>query len=74
LTQILVSKELDEDENIWLTHLSRELSVARLNRLFTEVTKYSKDSALDTYLDVVAGANFKIFHEVIMGKVIDQCL
>jgi hypothetical protein len=74
LTQILVSKELGKDDNIWLTYLSRKLSVARLNRIFTEATKYSKDSALDTYLDVVVGANFKTFQEVIMGKVIDQCL
>jgi hypothetical protein len=74
LAQIVVSSELSKDENIWLTHLNKELTAARLQRLLTVAAKYSKHSALDTYLEVVARANLKTFQEVIMGKVIDQCL
>jgi hypothetical protein len=73
-SQIVVSSELAEDENIWLTHLRKELTAARFFRLLTEAVKYRKDPALETYLDVVTGANFQTFQEVLMGKVIDQCL
>ncbi|MDR0706026.1 MAG: hypothetical protein LBF88_13720 [Planctomycetaceae bacterium] len=73
-TQMVVSSELAEDENIWLTHLNKELTAARLCRLITVAAKHGKDSVLETYLDVIAGANRKTFQEVIMGKVIDQCL
>jgi hypothetical protein len=74
LSQIIVSKELSEDQNIWLTHLNKELTVARLHRLLTVAAKHGKDSALETYLDVVAEANFQTLQETIMGKVMDQCL
>jgi hypothetical protein len=74
LSQIVVSKELSEDQNIWLTHLNKELTVARLHRLLTVAAKHGKDSALETYLDVVAEANFQTLQETIMGKVMDQCL
>ncbi|MDR2704155.1 MAG: DUF4351 domain-containing protein [Planctomycetaceae bacterium] len=75
LSQIVVSNELSEDKNIWLTHLNKELTTARLHRLLTVAAEHGKDSALETYLDVVAGANLKTFQEVItMGQVIDQCL
>jgi hypothetical protein len=54
--------------------LNKELTVARLHRLLTVAAKHGKDSALKTYLDVVAGANFQTLQEaLVMGK-IDQCL
>jgi hypothetical protein len=54
--------------------LNKELTVARLHRLLTVAAKHGKDSALETYLDVVAEANFQTLQETIMGKVMDQCL
>jgi hypothetical protein len=74
LAQIVVSNELTEDQNIWLTHLNKELTAARLHRLLTVAAKHGKDPALETYLEVVAGANFQTLQETLMGKVIDQCL
>ncbi|MDR0336413.1 MAG: hypothetical protein LBI18_04915 [Planctomycetaceae bacterium] len=73
-TQIVVSNELAEDENLWLTHLNKELTTARLHFLLTEAAKHGKDPALDAYLDVVTEANIKTFQEIIMGKKVDQCL
>jgi hypothetical protein len=54
--------------------LNKELTVARLHRLLTVAAQHGKDSALETYLDVVAEANFQTLQETIMGKVMDQCL
>ncbi|MDR0704790.1 MAG: DUF4351 domain-containing protein [Planctomycetaceae bacterium] len=73
-TQIIVSSKLAKDKNLWLTHLNKQLTATRLQRLLTEAAKHGKDSALETYLDVIAEANFKTFQEVIMGKAIDRCL
>jgi hypothetical protein len=74
MSQIVVSKELAEDQNIWLTHLNKELTAARLHRLMTVAAKHGKDSALETYLDVVAGANSQTLQETLVGKVMDKCL
>jgi hypothetical protein len=73
-TQIVVSSELAEGENLWLTHLQKELTAARLHRLLTEAAKHGKDPALDAYLDVITEVNVKTFQEIIMGKKVDQCL
>jgi hypothetical protein len=73
-TQIIVSSELAEDENLWLTHLKKELTAARLQHLLIEAAQYSNDPALDAYLDVITEVNVKTFQEVIMGKKVDQCL
>ncbi|MDR1963349.1 MAG: hypothetical protein LBQ50_06185, partial [Planctomycetaceae bacterium] len=71
-TQIVVSRELAENENLWLTNLNKKLTSARLTRLLTEVAKHRKDTAVDAYIDVVAEANFETFQEVTMGKKLDN--
>ncbi|MDR3198019.1 MAG: DUF4351 domain-containing protein [Planctomycetaceae bacterium] len=73
--QIIVSSELEEAENLWLTHLSKELNVVRFRHLLTEAAKHGKDIVLDAYLNVVTEANIATFQEAIMlGEKVKQCL
>ncbi|MDR2756742.1 MAG: DUF4351 domain-containing protein [Planctomycetaceae bacterium] len=72
--QIVVSKELAQDENLWLYYLNKKLTTTRLRYILTEATKYEQDTALKTYLDTLFDANINTFQEVIMSKKVDQCL
>jgi hypothetical protein len=73
-TQIIVSCELPEDENRWLTNLNKELTAVRLAQILTEAAKHGKDAAVDAYTNVVSEANVKIFQEIMMGKKVDAIL
>jgi hypothetical protein len=73
-TQIIVSGELPEEENLWLTNLNKELTAARLTRILTEAAQHGKDTAVGDYINVVTEANAKTFQEVSMGKELDRCL
>jgi hypothetical protein len=73
-TQIVISSELPEDENLWLTNLNKELTAARLTRILNAIKKHGKDVAVDAYIEVVADANMKKFQEVTMGKKLDNYL
>ncbi|MDR3197580.1 MAG: hypothetical protein LBU34_06880, partial [Planctomycetaceae bacterium] len=73
--QIIVSSELEENENIWLTHLNKELTAVRFRNLLTEAAKHGKDIVLDAYLNVVTDANIEAFQEAnMLGKKAEQCL
>ncbi|MDR2117321.1 MAG: hypothetical protein LBP87_13165 [Planctomycetaceae bacterium] len=73
-TQIIVSSELPESENLWLTHLNKKLTTDHVEHLLTEAAKHGKDVALDSYLDVVSEANIKLFQEAFMKGYFKQCL
>ncbi|MDR3196906.1 MAG: DUF4351 domain-containing protein [Planctomycetaceae bacterium] len=73
--QIIVSSELEENENIWLTHLNKELTAVRFRNLLTEAAKHGKDIVLDAYLNVVTDANIEAFQEAnMLGEKAEQCL
>jgi hypothetical protein len=74
LTQIVVSSELPEDENLWLTHLKNKLTDNKLLKVLSETKKREKSNAIENYLEVVVNANQKSFQELVMGKKIDKIL
>jgi len=65
--QIIDSRKLSEEENIWLKDLYNKLDVAEMQRITTEITMLDKDKAarIKAYFDVIARANDKSFEEVI---------
>jgi hypothetical protein len=64
-TQILVSAELPEDENVWLTGLRKELTEEQIRRVLAVAEGRDK---IDAYLYTIAEANAEIMGELFMRK------
>jgi hypothetical protein len=64
-TQVLVSEELSEEENLWLNSLRNDLPAAQLER-----AAKSKDRRLpmDAFFQVIGEANIKAMEELHMRK------
>jgi hypothetical protein len=60
-TQIVVSSELSEDENLWLTSLKSHITKTRLKRVTTEIVSHEKDPAAKAYFEVVVATNFQTY-------------
>jgi hypothetical protein len=69
-TQIIVSRELPEDENLWLNSLNKELTAVRLERILMATARRGKDAAVRAYVNVVTESNIEAFQEVIL-KIIE---
>jgi len=69
--QIIDSRKLSEDENIWLKDLYNKLEPAEKRRLTTEIYRLGKDKAdrMKAYLYVIKRANLKSLREV--GEMFD---
>ncbi|MDR2116134.1 MAG: hypothetical protein LBP87_07120 [Planctomycetaceae bacterium] len=67
-TQVIVSKELSEDENLWLTNLNQNLTIDRLDHVTNEIDEYKNDAAVRAYIDVVIGANFQTYKKLMETK------
>jgi hypothetical protein len=61
--QIIDSRELPEDENLWLKNLDNELDVPRINRITVEIDRQGKAARIGAYLDVIARANPEMLQE-----------
>jgi hypothetical protein len=63
--QIIDSRKLFEDENIWLRDLDNRLGVFEMRRITAEAFRQGKVKRIKTYLDVVTKANMKSLQEVV---------
>jgi hypothetical protein len=63
-TQIVVSSELSEEENIWITGLNQNLDGDRLKQVTNQAVLYQDDPAVAAYLDAVIGANFQTYKKL----------
>jgi hypothetical protein len=67
--QIIDSRRLPVDENLWLKSLSDRLDTRALSRISAEVTRQGKAARIAAYLDVIARANTKTMKEIVkMGE------
>ena len=64
-TQVVVSEELSEEDNLWLNRLRADLSTAQLDRF--SGAKEPK-VPMDAYFQVIAAANIKAMEELQMRK------
>jgi len=64
-TQILVSAELPEDENVWLTSLRKDLTEEQIRRVLATAEGREK---IDAYLHTIVEANTKTMEELYMKR------
>jgi hypothetical protein len=64
-TQILVSEELPEEDNFWLTNLRDDLTEEQMLRVFTAASGREK---IDAYVYAVGEANAETMEELFMRK------
>ncbi|GHT11158.1 hypothetical protein FACS1894170_04340 [Planctomycetales bacterium] len=72
--QIIVSRELSDEENLWINGLTKHLTAVRLLRIIRESHLRGKGAAVEAYVDIVSDANDKVFDEVTMGRTLEQVL
>jgi hypothetical protein len=63
--QIIDSRHLHEEENLWLKNLSSRLGVPELSRMYIEISRIDKAAKIAAYLDAVMRANAGTLKEVI---------
>jgi hypothetical protein len=63
--QIINSRKLSEEENIWLKDLDNKLDVERINRITTEIGRKGRVAQTGAYADVVSRANVGTVEEAI---------
>ena len=67
--QVIDSRKLTADENLWLKSLSDRLDISALNRINEEVRRQDKATQIAAYLDVIIRANTKTMKEIVkMGE------
>jgi len=64
-TQVLVSEELSEQDNFWLTGLRSDLTTEQLARVFTAAVGKSK---IDAYVYAIGEANAEMLEELHMRR------
>ena len=63
--QVIDSRKLSVNENLWLRELNNNLEVFELERVLSEIYKQGKAARIKTYLDAVTRANKDSLQEVI---------
>jgi predicted transposase YdaD len=66
--QIIESRWLPAEENVWLKCLRGGLNETERERINTEIARQGKDAQIDAYVQVLAKANPQIIEESFMGK------
>jgi hypothetical protein len=67
--QIINSRKLSEEENIWFKDLDNQLDVERSNRILMEIERKGQPEQTGAYADVISRANVDKMEEVYqMGK------
>jgi len=61
--QIIDSRRLSVDENIWLKELDNRLDAPQIRRITTEIVRLGKDARIKAYLDVIMRANRQSLQE-----------
>ena len=70
-TQLLVSEELPEDENVWLTSLRNDLTKEQMARVLAAAKGREK---IDAYIYAIADANAETMEELYMKRKTDVFL
>jgi hypothetical protein len=68
--QIIDSRKLSEEENLWLKGLDNRLSATEVQRIADEAEKQGKGARIRAYLDVILRANAKVLQELYMSGTI----
>ena len=63
--QIIDSRKLPVDDNIWLKALGNKLDVPSIRRIMGEIHRQEKDARIGVYLNVIAKANKALFEEAL---------
>jgi len=63
--QIIDSRKLSDDENLWLKDLNNRLEAREASRLLLEVKKQGKAARINAYIDAIARANYFAIREAI---------
>ncbi|MDR1485095.1 MAG: hypothetical protein LBT09_09770 [Planctomycetaceae bacterium] len=63
-TQIVVSSELPNNENLWLTSLKTGITREQLKKVITEIVPFEKDPVSKAYFETVAEANFNTIQKL----------
>ena len=67
--QVIYSRQLPAEENLWLKSLSDELDISALRQITDEIDRQGKAARVAAYFDAIAHANAEIIEEAIqMGK------
>ena len=67
--QIINSRRLSAEENIWLKELDNRLSAPQLQRILEEITRFGRSAQTKAYLDIIMRANEKNLQEALkMGR------
>jgi hypothetical protein len=62
--QIIDTRELPGDENIWLAKLDNRLDQTGARRIMTEIDRLDKAARMTAYIEAVYTANFEVMEEV----------
>ncbi|MDR3183475.1 MAG: hypothetical protein LBT89_11275 [Planctomycetaceae bacterium] len=75
-TQIVVSADLAEEDNLWLRSLREDLDVAGMDRVITQQERSDGKLSAEAYLQVILKANPFIFQEIqdMGGKTFDEVM
>jgi len=65
LIQVINSRKLSADENLWLKELDNQLEMPDLQRVTAEIVRLGKTARIKAYLDVVLKANRKSIKEAL---------
>jgi len=63
--QIIDSRHLSDDENLWLKSLSEQLDNNAIGKVISEIKKQDKTVNIEAYIDVISRANTGLFEEAI---------
>jgi hypothetical protein len=66
--QVIDSRQLPAEENLWLKSLSDGLNLEELKQISAEIVRQDKAASIAAYRDVIARANVGIIQEAFMGK------
>jgi len=66
--QVIDSRRLPAEENLWLKSLSGELSPPEVQRISEEIARQGKAVRIAAYLDVIARANVETMKEAVQMK------
>ena len=76
--QIIASRQLSPDENLWLKGLRNKLDPVEIQRVLVEISRQEKAARVGAYLDAIARANYLALEEAMkMGtaaKSLDEVL
>jgi hypothetical protein len=63
--QLIESKKLSVEENLWLKSMSKKLSRAEFSRVNAEIQRQGKTARLGAYIYLIAGVNYEAMKEEI---------